>query len=184
MSGLDDARAAFAKLGAPFPPVAQELAERLEARLPGSWSTRTDVTGVGFAHPRMEEAATHDVREWAAIGHAGHGANSWNVCWYQVRGPLALFVQGAFGGAYTDAEKASAWLTNAFAAGERLVAAADAAVAAGRLAAGARLVVFASDTEEPLWCLFPERVSKQAFFTAEWHAGGDALAEALMALEA
>ena len=53
---------------------------------------------------------TGQVDDFVAVSHAGHGANSYALSYFLVDGPLALFLQTAWGGVFTDPEKAeSTW---------------------------------------------------------------------------
>ena len=46
------------------------------------------------------------VEDHIAVSHGGHGISSYAVTWRMVWGPLALVVQGGWGGVYTDSSAA------------------------------------------------------------------------------
>jgi hypothetical protein len=48
------------------------------------------------------EAIRGRAPEYVAIGHVGHGINSYAITYQLVYGPVACFVQSAWGGAYMD----------------------------------------------------------------------------------
>ena len=50
----------------------------------------------------IEEALSNPDREYVAVGHAGHGINSYAMHYFLVYGPVALFAQLPWGGAYMD----------------------------------------------------------------------------------
>jgi hypothetical protein len=54
------------------------------------------------------EAILGETADYVAIGHVGHGINSYAITYQPVCGPIACFVQSAWGGIYMDREAATA----------------------------------------------------------------------------
>jgi hypothetical protein len=54
------------------------------------------------------EAILGETGDYVAIGHVGHGTNSYAITYQLVYGPIACFVQSAWGGIYMDTEAATA----------------------------------------------------------------------------
>ena len=67
------------------------------------------------------------VDDYLVVGHDGHGVNSWAMHYYIVRGPLALFLQTGWGGAYMDTEAEAADMAFRFSQARLLVEAAESA---------------------------------------------------------
>jgi len=75
------------------------------------------------------------------FGHAGHGVQSWFLCYRLVIPALAAFVRHPYGGVYGDKEFEAAVANGTAAQLEDLVVAAAAATVAGLIPAGQRLIV-------------------------------------------
>ncbi|MGB3068342.1 MAG: hypothetical protein WBC18_07340 [Ottowia sp.] len=92
--------------GISFPSLPNGLAEQLRERRNGVFSTRAQAASPYALEAyvsewlRSENPATP--LEYAVIAMDGHGVNSWAFHYYLVAGPLALFIQLPWGGAYTD----------------------------------------------------------------------------------
>lgn len=98
-------RTTFERAGVALPAIPAALGDSLRELGPWVFSTR-DVEPMAmylFGH-YVVEAVADDVDDYVAVCHAGHGINSYALSYHLVHGPLALFVQSRFGGAYQDSE--------------------------------------------------------------------------------
>ncbi|MCW1838989.1 hypothetical protein [Prosthecomicrobium hirschii] len=137
LSPAEAARALFAADGLAFPPLPDALAARLvrDADETTVFSTRADLP----ASPYQIEVYTRELArgrapsDYALIGFAGHGINSWAAHYYRVMPGLALLIQIEWGGAYTDAEMSKALAERLFAWAARMQDKAAAAREAGTL---------------------------------------------------
>jgi hypothetical protein len=93
VSGLSQARAVFSKAELAFPAIPKDLAARLVEREPWVFSTRPLPAWTYEIDRFVDEARSGVVDDYAVLAHAGHGANSYALHYYVVRGPLALFLQ-------------------------------------------------------------------------------------------
>ncbi len=100
---LQEARARFADEGMPFPPVPTVFEAEFRCIAPWTYGTRPTLPASLYdIHTFVEEAAESPVDDYLLMGHDGHGINSYAMHYYLVYGPLALFVQIGWGGAYMD----------------------------------------------------------------------------------
>lgn len=97
-------------------------------------------------HEWVREATSRPVGNYVALGHAGHGLNSYAIHYYLVCGQLALFTQTHWGGVYQDPDESTARVAATLARCAQLIEAYEAAAAAKTLPPSpARLVVVESD---------------------------------------
>ena len=96
--------------------------------------------------------------DYSAFGIDGHGTNSWAVHYYNVEGPLALFVQLPWGGAYVDPDPAREVIRNAFGWAARIQDKAATLGKNGVIPPGWRLLVVASRFAQPGWIFVPPTV--------------------------
>lgn len=169
----EQARQQFAAEGLPLPPIPAELAGQLRELGPWLFGTRPGTPGLYNLDWFVEEAAGQPA-DYLLFGHAGHGLNSWAMHYYLVRGPLALFLQCAWGGAYMDRVTTTAVLAARLDLAEQLIQAA----AAGRLALPERLVVVHSDFYGARWQLTAPGDEGET-----WRTGPAALEEALAEIQ-
>jgi hypothetical protein len=172
LDALGQAVLLFEDWSLPFPPVPESLAPRMRILGRGLLGTRADAPGPYSLEWFLAELAS-DPADYLIFGHDGHGINSWAMHYYLVRGPLALFVQIDWGGAYTDDAIARAEILRAFRASEALVVAPRVAA----LAEGQRLLVVASDRALSRWGIVPRKPGEEALASLETRP--DALAAAL-----
>ncbi len=104
-TGLDEATRTFASAGLPLPPVPSRFVNTLRVIHPWCFGTRK-VSGMAmyFFDSYPMEPLLRSTRAYVAFSHAGHGINSYAITYQIVDGPLALFVQEGFGGAYSNAQ--------------------------------------------------------------------------------
>ena len=120
------------------------------------FSTRPLTTNPYAIEHYIEEILGGSVSDdYAVVGFAGYGINSWAAHFYLVRGALALFVQVPWGGAFTDADDSRAELARLFDWAGGLLPQLQACASARRIESGERLLVVASRFVEPGWAWVP-----------------------------
>ena len=163
---IDNARELFSVEGLPFPPLPDNLGARLRPFGEYVFTTRELDYGPYAMQPMVAEARESvPVSDYAVVGFDGHGVNSWAVHHFLVRGPLALFMQFAWGGAYMDAELGRRLIDDGFAFSQSLQDTVWRAEREGRMPVGRRLVVSVTDIGESGWGWIRPREE------AEWHDG-------------
>jgi hypothetical protein len=120
-----DIRSTFERHGLGEPPLPTSLAASLVRRDDWLWSTRELDRGALYDPFLFINEATTAVDDYVAIGEVGHGVNSYFLTCQAVVGPLALFVQDGWAGAYMDEADQAAALRGWFAAVVRLLALAE-----------------------------------------------------------
>ena len=173
-SALESAYNRFRSERLPLPPIPRELESQL--RQYGEWQFGTREQPVEFyaLSPLIEEAALGAAPNYVAFGHAGHGVSSWAMHYCLVSGPLALFVQIAWGASTGPSSLGRIRLAFDM-AGQLLVDAEDAA-AAGRLQPTDRLIVVASDWDGERWRVASPSSQADGEWKVSAHAIGDAMA--------
>ena len=175
---IDQAEAQFAEQSLPFPPLPENFAGKLQPFGESVFSTRDLEYG-----PYSLESYSGEIRDgnavddYAVVGFDGHGMNSWAAHYFLVEGPLALFIQIGWGGAYTEEDEARADIEEAFNFAKSLQGAMQRAAAQGHIPAGERLVVVISDITESAWGWV-----KPGDVNTPWHDDGDIYAEVANAL--
>ena len=119
--GMVEVELRFREAGLPSPPVPVALRGRIRARNEWIFSTRTGVPDPYALDWYLDEAAAGWPADYAVVGHDGHGMASWAIHLYVVSGPVGVFIQVPFGGAYTDDTAAAREIGSAFRAAERLL---------------------------------------------------------------
>lgn len=150
-TALDTAQALFLAEGLPWPPVPPALAAHLQQLKPWTFGTRAAGPDLYDLPAWVAEVEAGPVEDYVIFGHAGYGTNTWALHFYLVSGPLALFVQTAWGGIYTDNAAAEAQLARQFAAAAALLAAPR-----GRLGPTQRLAVVDAAYHQQAWAALPE----------------------------
>ena len=137
----------FREAGLAAPPIPTRFEASLQALGPW-WFATNDVSPAAmylFETDFLLKLLTGHVDDFVAVSHAGHGANSYALSYFLVDGPLALFLQTAWDGVFTDEKKAeSAWRLLVSRV-ERLIQAAQSATPGDAGGAEERLVVVNSD---------------------------------------
>ncbi len=148
----------FAAEELPFPPLPAPLAARLGRLSDATFSTRPMPDG---ATPYNLEIFADEVllaevpEDYAVIGFDGHGMNSWAAHLFVVSGPLALFIQTPWGGAYADVAQNRSEVVNAFSFSAWLQDAIGRVDAADKIPDGWRLLVIASPFARAGWAWVP-----------------------------
>lgn len=179
-SGLQQVRTLFATEGLPFPELPPALADQMRPFEELLFGTRDPETGPYALDVFRDAVYEQPVADYALLGFDGHGINSWALHYYLVQGPLALFIQLPWGGAYTDPDEARARVGEAFALAATLTAELAGAQAARALPGGVRLVVTDSQFVEPgcAWLKAPGAPPVEF-----WRPPGSPLAQAVAAVQ-
>lgn len=151
LAGIQEAKALFTKAGLAFPPIPEELAPHFERRDDWCFSSRPVTHSPYDIDSYVNEATTGTVQDYVLLAHAGHGINSYAIHYYLVRGPLQLFLQVAWGGAYMDKLETTANVNECFKAARELIQAVAMATKRGHLRSGDRLMVVAADFYRGYW---------------------------------
>lgn len=139
--------------GLPFPPVPPRWEHALERHACGVFTTRQlPETPYNLGYFLAEFERVSGPPDYAIVGFAGHGVNSWALHYYLVEGALALFVQLPWGGAYLEPDAARADITDIFDWAGRVQVLVRTARERGKLPDGWRLVVVASRFGRAGWC--------------------------------
>jgi hypothetical protein len=141
-AGWRDLVATFTEADLPIPPAPADLMPRLERRDAWFWSTRDLDRGALYDPGLIIDEATPPA-DYLAIGHVGHGMNSWFLTYQLVSGPLALFAQIGWGGAFEDGPSDRETLRDQYAAIQTLLDLT--AGSAGAWADDLRLIVLAGE---------------------------------------
>ena len=176
--GLQQARALFAAEGLPFPELPSTLAGQLQPFGELLFGTRDLETGTYSLDVFRDAVYEQPVADYALLGFDGHGINSWALHYYLVQGPLALFVQLPWGGAYIDPAEAKQRIGDAFALAATLTAELAVAQSARALPSGVRLVVTESQFAESGCAWLKAPGAPPAEF---WQPPGSPLAQAVAA---
>lgn len=175
------ALALFAGEGLPFPPLPPAMAAALTEIDAHVFATRHfDASPYNLEIFRQEIMGPDPVDDYALIGFAGRGINSWAAHQFLVTAGLALFIQLPWGGAYTDADAARRDIAAAFEWSAALQARVRQAVASGHIPKGWRLLVVASSFARPGYGWVPAGSKGRA--DVEWIATGNVWQEAEQAL--
>lgn len=149
-SDIEAARAIFSRNGLDFPDIPERFLADFRALDDASWGTSPHEYSLYNVDDFVREVALDETPDYCLIGFAGHGVNSWAVHYYLVDGPLAVFLQVPWGGAYMDAARAATDFKEALAQTVRLRAGIGAA--AVRVPPGWRLLVVASGFSPAAGC--------------------------------
>jgi hypothetical protein len=106
----DDLVELFTSNGLPAPPIPGPLRPSLRLTQDWCWATR-DIDPFQmymFDEAFADEILAGSVQDYAAVSHSGHGANSYGLNLHLVFSQLAVLMQTAWGGIYTDNVRAAA----------------------------------------------------------------------------
>jgi len=121
-AGIEQARRLFNEAGLLAPPVPDSLAGTFQERGPWTFASRDLGRHSLYAFRRfVNEGLNANCPEYIAVGHAGHGINSYAMHYFLVYGPVALFLQIPYGGAYMDPAEAVADVNERFGQCARLI---------------------------------------------------------------
>ena len=164
---IEKARQRFAEAKLPFPPIPEEMKPSFTVISDFFFGTRPDATDLYGLLDYVEEVATKPVDDYLLIGHDGRGTSSYAIHYYLVRGPVALFVQRAWGGLHDEPKLAARILEHDLMEVAELLPAIDAARES--FDAGERLIGIASDLNSSMWIRTKRLADRDAVMKAEWH---------------
>jgi hypothetical protein len=179
---IDEARQLFAQAGLPFPFIPPEMRETFEKIEDWVYGTRLKIPWLYEIRQYATEAITTDIADYLLLGHAGHGIQSWAMHYYLVRGPLALFLQIAWGGAYTDEEKAIGQISTRFAQANDLIQKVEEARQKGSFQPGERLIIVSSEFHDSYWTRINYTRDSDSRPVDNLHYGDDVLRTSLSGL--
>ena len=148
---LETAYLHFEEEGLSFPPVPRELGEKLAFLAPWSFGTRSNAPPLYHLPLYIEELLSKHTEDYLAMGHAGHGINSCALHYYLVHGPVAVFVQLMWGGAFTDSEPAAERFATVCSQARAFIETAWEALRNGCLSGSERFLVVHSDFHGKQW---------------------------------
>ena len=157
-----DAKGLFAGEGLPFPPIPAEMIDQFHTISPWNFGTRDGAPSPYNLSWFVGDVEENAVPDYLLMGHAGRGTNSWAMHYYLVRGPLALFIQSAWGGIYTTNEA------------EEITRAVEEAGQMQRLELPERRVVVVSDFYGFRWATLNSPSDKDEP-SPKWHSDVDSL---------
>jgi len=139
----------YREAGLRLPPVPRELAPRLQELT--EWQFRSDAVELtdhaGFLAAARDPAAPAQI----GFGHVGYGITNWWLCYWLIRGPLAVYLRHSFGGVCNDHEARLGIINPTVEQVEQLIVFADAGCRAARIASGRRLVLAIDDLRGSGW---------------------------------
>lgn len=135
----------FADYNLPMPPVPPEFQSRLLMLFDWLFGTRDDTPSPYRLSWFVDDFLQHDEPEYVLFGHDGQGVNSYAMHYYLVRGPLALFMQIGWGGAYMDNEEARLEMATYFDQAYDMIEWLDMGLKEGIISPQERFVVVHSD---------------------------------------
>lgn len=138
--------------GMPLPPVPEIMAGDLRMLGDAAATTRSDdVPGPYGIRWFINEAVANRAPDYCLFGEDGHGLNSRGFQWYLVAGPVAIFVQIAWGGVPQADNAAASELEEQFGSARRLISHIAESVRADRVPRDQRIIVIESFTMGSAW---------------------------------
>lgn len=150
MKGLKDMKSTLRRQRLPMPAVPAVLQARVEKLRDWAWGTRAEAFPLYDIESYVAEAAEGPVEDYFLLGQDGYGTNSWYLHCYVSVGPVSIFVQAPWGGAYAELKAALDGIQRRYAVLDRLLQAAEQASLSGVSLPG-RLIVQQSSTVTPRW---------------------------------
>ncbi len=169
----------FTQEGIPFPFIPPEMRPAFAELSEWVYGTRPDAPWLYEIRKYVREAGTEQVADYLLLGHAGHGIQSYAMHYYLVRGPLALFLQIGWGGAYMDKEMVASSMTARFAQAEELIQAMEVAQRKDCFRPGGRLVISISDFYGSSWTRVDGVLDEDSFRQSNWREDEDVLCAVL-----
>ena len=105
---LQAAQAFFLDQGLPFPAIPDRFQATFRALEERVWGTRPYNISLYAVGSLVQEVLEGPVPDYVLMGFDGHGINSWAVHYFLVDGPLVVFLQIHWGGAYTNTDRSRA----------------------------------------------------------------------------
>lgn len=168
MSAIEELRLLFESAELIAPPVPAPLEPYLRERERWAFATREIDPMAMYSFDRyLLEAVAASVDDYVAVSHAGHGANSYGLNYHLVYGPIAVFAQTGWGGAYMDAEESAAEVGRQFTQCAELIAITEASLE-HLPTPPARLIVAESTFRESGVCKWLDRPLGDEQAAMEW----------------
>lgn len=162
MNGFKAMKSNLRRHKLPLPVIPAHLQGRVVPLREWAWGTRPEDINLYNVEAWVEEAVQNAPGDYFMLGQDGHGVGAWFLHCYLTLGPLSIFIQTPWGGAYTEMKAAVDAVQRRFVVLERLLGAADEAVRLGVELPG-RLLVQQSAISGPRWAwVLPGR-------PVEWH---------------
>jgi len=171
-------RDALRKEHLPQPPIPASLQPQLRRLEDWVWGTRETPEALYDVGSYVAESLQSPPGDYVLVGQDGYGTNAWYFHCYITQGPVSIFIQAPWGGAYADPKLAAQKLQRRYELAQNILDAADHLTQAGRPLPG-RLIVEQAATSQPRWCWATPGAEP------EWHEDPqNAMAPALAALKA
>ncbi len=150
MKGLKDMKATLRRHRLPMPVIPAGLQTRVEKLRDWAWGSRAEVFPLYDIQSWVAEAAEAQPEDYFLLGQDGYGTNAWYLHCYVSVGPVSIFIQAPWGGAYTELKAALDGIQRRYAVLERLLQTAEKASLSGATLPG-RLVIQQSSVLPPRW---------------------------------
>lgn len=162
----------------PPPPIPAEFESALVAVTENLYGTRTDKSGLYAIADFTTEVASQATADYLLFGLGGRGMASNAFHYYLVRGPLALFVQLAYGNVYENKPLSLKRIASAWQQAETLIQAM--AEKQTHFAPDERLLIMMSSFTGASWTQFQGLQEAATFgLAANWHQSDAVLEEVL-----
>jgi len=178
-SALKEAQRLFEQETLTFPFIPTEIRSAFSKIDDWVYGTRSDAPWLYEIREYVLEVATKPVMDYLLLGYAGHGIQSWAMHYYLVRGPLALFLQIAGGGAYTDKIEATREMSMRFTQAEELIKAVEVAQGKGSFQSDERLIVVLTEFYDSYWTRIFGIQDRDSFYQGIFHEEKDVLLSVL-----
>jgi len=149
-SAMEEAEATLRKAGLAMPPIPEGLRPALRRQGKWQFATRALPLSPYFLRYYLDELRAGEVPDYVVLAHAGHGANSYAIHYFQVGRHLRLFLKVGWGGVHLNPDEDAIRVNGCFRLAAELTAAVETARRTGRLAATDRMTVVAADYEPGL----------------------------------
>ncbi len=150
MKGLREMTSTLRRHKLPAPRVPEPLQPCIQRQRDWVWGSRMDIPRLYDIEGYIGETLASPTEDFFLLGQDGYGTNSWFLHCYLQHGPLSVFIQTPWGGAYADATRTVDAVQRRFVVLERLLIAMDKAHISGSSLPG-RLIVQQSAIEAPRW---------------------------------
>jgi len=180
---LEEAGQLFSHEGIPFPFIPPEMRLAFAELSEWVYGTRPDAPWLYEIRKYVKEAATIRMADYLLLGHAGHGIQSYAMHYYVVRGPLALFLQIAWGGVYMDKDEAARNMEVRYTQAEEIIRAVEVSQRKNLFRPEERLIISASDFYGSSWTWIDSVLDEDSFNRSTWHKDEDVLSAALNELQ-
>ena len=177
---LHHAQALLSAEGLGFPALPGALAAQLRERAPGIYSTAELVAPPYALEVHVGELLrSANPGDSAVVALDGHGSQSWAFHHYLVSGPLALFVQLPWAGAFSDMNADRAEIERVLEWARTLPQRLAELDQQGRLAPGQKLLVVLTRFSRPRWAWvqLPAPAAQEVFWQSPARMLGDIDAE-------